>query len=55
MWLPPFVFRMTSTFSRVPVLDVTKDNIVECMPSIQEAIREASFIAVDCVRQVLHL
>lgn len=39
-------------YVRVPVVDVHKDNIQQVWPGLLEAIRGASFIALDTVRML---
>lgn len=39
---------MSANFPRVPVVDVTKDNVTEVAPSVKAAVLMADFIAIDC-------
>jgi hypothetical protein len=36
-------------FSRVPVVDVTRENLVTLWPLLQLTVQQADFVAVDCV------
>lgn len=40
------------TFSSVPVVDVTADNLDRLIPDIRSAVSSATFVALDCVSRV---
>ena len=40
----------SADFTRVPVIDVHKDNLTVHLPGLLKAIEESSFVAIDCVR-----
>lgn len=33
----------------LPIIEVTEDNFSKILPTIQTAIKDASFVAIDCV------
>ena len=41
---------LSADFTRVPVIDVHKDNLAKHLPGLLKAIDDASFVAIDCVR-----
>ena len=41
---------LSADFTRVPVIDVHKDNMAKHLPGLLKAIDDASFVAIDCVR-----
>ena len=42
--------KLSADFTRVPVIDVHKDNLSVHLPGLLRAIEESSFVAIDCVR-----
>ena len=42
--------KLSADFTRVPVIDVHKDNLNVHLPGLLKAIEESSFVAIDCVR-----
>jgi target of EGR1 protein 1 len=39
---------LSADFTKVPVIDVHKDNLSVHLPGLLKAIEEASFVAIDC-------